>query len=171
MFEMRLAVPDEFPMVIELIEGAARWLATMGIDQWQQPWPNRRARDARIMKGLEEKITWMAEIDGRVVGTVTITSEQNREVWTTEPEASALYLHRLVVHRDFAGRGIGVEILDWAEQIAASSDLEWIRIDVWRTNERLHKYYQREDFELLGESALADYPSSTLFRRKVNRNG
>ncbi|MEU6999586.1 GNAT family N-acetyltransferase [Nonomuraea sp. NPDC046570] len=165
---MRPAVPGDFSVIVELIEGAAAWLADMRTDQWQRPWPDLESRDARVMAGLTEGITWLVEHQGRAVATVTITARPYRELWVGhEPDAPALYLHRLVVHRDFAGQGLGAEILDWAANEAVRRGLDWVRIDVWRTNERLHKYYQREGFEPVGTAPLPDYPSSALFQRKA----
>ncbi|GAA2370325.1 GNAT family N-acetyltransferase [Nonomuraea africana] len=164
MIHLRQATPDDFPEIIGLIENAATWLADKDTDQWQRPWPDREARDARVMGGIKERLTWVEERDGRLAATVTLTSAVQRELWAEhDPDTAALYLHRLVVHRDHAGHGLGAEIIDWAE--ARGPGL--LRIDVWKTNESLHKYYLRQGFEFVGMSRLPGYPSAALFHRKM----
>ncbi|MEU7899016.1 GNAT family N-acetyltransferase [Nonomuraea sp. NPDC049152] len=164
MIHLRRATPEDFPAIIGLIENAATWLADKDTDQWQRPWPDRAARDARVWNGIAEAVTWVEERDGMIAATVTLTTAVQRELWEHhDPDADALYLHRLVVHRDLAGQGLGAEIIDWA----AARGPGLLRIDVWRTNEALHKYYLRQGFEFVGISPLPGYPSAALFHRKL----
>src|SRR5262249_23585112 len=67
--------PENQRAIIRLREEASEWLSFKRTDQWQQPWPNRRRRDARIRQGLKRAATW-------------------------------------IVTRDFAGWGLGAELID-----------------------------------------------------------
>ncbi|WP_443189971.1 GNAT family N-acetyltransferase [Micromonospora sp. CB01531] len=51
-------------------------------------------------------------------------------------------MHRMIVDRASAGRNIGGALLDWATKAAASKGCRWFRLDAWRTNEALHRYYE-----------------------------
>jgi hypothetical protein len=38
------------------------------------------------------------------------------------------------------------ELLDWAGTRAADEGADWLRVDVWTTNERLQHYHLRQGF-------------------------
>jgi GNAT superfamily N-acetyltransferase len=83
--------------------------------------------------------------------------------WQREP---AVYVRRLVVRRDYAGRGLGAALLDWAGLTARrEAGAQWIRVDVWRSNKELHAYYERRGFTSCGTSTDPDYPSGALFQK------
>ena len=63
-----------------------------------------------------------------------------------------MYVRRLVVRRDYAGRGLGAALLDWAGLTARrQAGAQWIRVDVWRSNKELHAYYERQGFTSCGD--------------------
>ena len=37
------ATPDDLDTLVAFRDEAARWLASKGIDQWQEPWPTGRS--------------------------------------------------------------------------------------------------------------------------------
>ena len=45
-------------------------------------------------------------------------------------------------------QGLGAELLDWAGTRAADEGDDWLRVDVWTTNERLQHYYLRQGLHL-----------------------
>ena len=56
----------------------------------------------------------------------------------------AVYLHRLITARKYAGHGLGGSLVNWAaEHARAKYGARWIRIDVWTTNTDLHRFYQK----------------------------
>ena len=61
--------------------------------------------------------------------------------------------------------GPGAELLDWAGTKAADEGADWLRVDVWTTNERLQHYYLREGFTYVRTVVLAHNPSGALFQR------
>lgn len=95
---------EDQPAIVSLIQLAAGWLATKGTDQWAQPWPTAPARNERIADGLRAGMTWMVWDGPTAVATVTSRSDGDPQLWSpnelTEP---AVYLHRLVINRKYAG--------------------------------------------------------------------
>jgi GNAT superfamily N-acetyltransferase len=72
---------------------------------------------------------------------------QSPELWTEQERAeSALYAHKVTVDRAYGGEGLGAELLDWAGTKAADEGADWLRVDVWTTNERLQHYYLHQGF-------------------------
>ena len=77
--------------------------------------------------------------------TITINRWAKPELWTEQERAEpALYAHKVTVDRAHAGQGLGAELLDWAGTKAADEGADWLRVDVWTTNEHLQHYYLRQ---------------------------
>ncbi|WP_020579870.1 GNAT family N-acetyltransferase [Actinopolymorpha alba] len=143
---------------------ASEWLAEIGIDQWRQPWPTHEAMAERCAASIRAGETWMVRDDeGATAATVTLDTYADPQLWTTRERAEpAMYVHRLIVRRGWAG--LGTRILNWASAKAARQGNDWIRIDVRTDNTPLHDYYQRNGFQHV-RTLHSDYPSGALFQR------
>jgi hypothetical protein len=162
--------------VLGLIEDARGWLCRKDTDQWEKPWPDPAARDERVLAGLRNGKTWIVwdgDIGDIAAATVTITTRRNNAVWakpacTANLAERAVFVHRLITSRKYAGSGLGAELIDWAGLWGCREyGAKWIRIDVWRTNAGLHDYYISKGFKPCGDCADLDYPSGALFQKPV----
>ena len=173
--QITLATTEDFDAILGLIDDAATWLRTKDTDQWAAPWPNRVARDARVMRGLAGKKTWIAWDGDTAAATVTLTPRLNPAVWsrpacTCDLSERSVYAHRLIAARSHAGLGLGAQLIDWAGLRARYEyGAGWIRIDVWSSNTALHDYYLRMGFEPCGFCADPEYPSGKLFQKRTSR--
>jgi GNAT superfamily N-acetyltransferase len=141
----------------------------MSTNQWAAPWPDENGRNERIMKAIAAGRTWIVWDGARAAGTLT-ASPNHHGIW---PEAAgrepAVYIRRRVVSREYAGLGLGAQLLDWAGLRASREyGARWVRVDVWTTNTRLHRYYQDQGFEECGRSSVPGYPSAALFQKAVD---
>ncbi|GAB2815118.1 hypothetical protein GCM10027176_19700 [Actinoallomurus bryophytorum] len=165
-FTMRLATVGQQPIVIGLIDEASEWLRGRDTDQWARPWPDRRRRDGRVRRGLELGETWIVWDGDTPAATMTICERANPDVWPDGDEEDAVYVHRLVVSRAYAGRDLGGLMIDWAVQRELRTrHVEWVRVDVWSTNSGLHDYYERQGFIRCGSCPDPSYPSGALFQK------
>jgi len=169
--ERARATRKDIKTVLGLIGEASAWLRTKDTDQWAKPWPDRKARNARVLQGLKRGKTWIVWDGNIAAATVTIAEEANLKVWS-ECKCNlldkAVYVHRLITAREYAGLGLGEQLIDWAG--LRGHDLkraEWIRIDVWASNEGLHNFYTKRGFVPCGRCTDPDYPSGALFQKPV----
>ncbi len=177
---IRPATEQDLQTIISLIEGAAEWLRGKDTDQWARAWPDEPRRERRIREQLKggHGHTFLVHSGERAVATVSIVDRGNPKLWKwRERRRRAVYLHRLVVDRDFAGTGLGSELITWAAEWGRREyRAGLIRIDVWRDNLPLHKYYQREGFTGPGgKTAEPDlrvekevWPSGALMERVIS---
>jgi GNAT superfamily N-acetyltransferase len=169
-YRVRPAVPKDVRAIIGLIDKSADWLRTKGTDQWARPWPNEKARDDRIVRGIRANRTWMIENKGTLVGTITYRREGNKKLWTLdERREPSVYISRLIVSRRHAGRGVGAALIDWAGRRGIKEwNAGWIRVDVWTINYGLHNFYKNQGFTHLRTCSFKDpwdYPSAALFQK------
>jgi GNAT superfamily N-acetyltransferase len=163
---------EHLKIVLGLIDGAATWLRSKDTKQWSTPWPDKERRDARVAKGLEGGKTWIVWDRDIPAATVTVARHPNPAVWpdwACDPVERAVYVHRLITARHYAGWGLGAELIDWVGLRAAEQyGAEWIRIDVWTSNKALHEYYRERGFKFVDFSPDRDYPSGALFQKPIS---
>jgi GNAT superfamily N-acetyltransferase len=155
----------DLPVLLAMRTEASQWLRERGVEQWRDPWPTQEAMVARIAASIRAGQTWVVrDRPGETIAaTVALDTFADPRLWTPrEQRQPALYLHRLIVRRQW--RGLGTRILDWICAKAAHLGKAWVRIDVWTDNEPLHRYYRRHGFQHVRTLDLTDYPSSALFQ-------
>jgi GNAT superfamily N-acetyltransferase len=170
---LRRATEFEYGGILELIASAGEWLRSTGTDQWMAPWPSESERRERVLAAIQAGRTWVAWDGNRLAATVAV-SPNDHDIWPAESRRDpAVYVRRLVVDRNHAGRGLGAQLLDWAGLRASREyGARWIRVDLWTTNTRLHDYYRRHGFESCGFcQTIADYPSAALFQKRIDQIG
>ena len=163
--------------ILRLIDEAKEWLPSKGTNQWREPWPDKKQRDARVSRALELGATWILWENLRdkaiLAATVTVTGKPNPAVWSPldfDLAERTVYAHRLITARRYAGWDLGAELLDWTgwrgrHNYGARS----IRIDVWTENEALHGYYMKRGFERRGICHDAAYPSGMLLEKPISK--
>src|SRR5947209_2562755 len=111
------------------------------------------------------------------MGSVTVMDEDPL-VWGDD--LPALYIHRLVVARNFKGQNIGSVIVDHVERMAIERQKLALRLDCWANNDRLKRHYERLGFKQIRDVAMGAAPSlpahyknstTTLFERRCGVRG
>lgn len=166
LFLERAEMADAAKITALIDDDAAKWLSTMDTDQWQSPWPTRADRDGRVRDAIAQRKTWICW-DGRTPAATLTADLQHDPYWSPDARSKpAIYVHRLVVARQYAGMHLGGSLLDWAGRTARlAHGAHSIRISVWTDNLRLHRYYRGEGFTLRGLHADDGYPSAARFEK------
>jgi GNAT superfamily N-acetyltransferase len=163
----RRAEPSDLPAVSGLRQEATDWLAGKGLDQWQPGQP-RKWSPAGLRDAIDRATCYLAYDGDHLVGTITVDRIADPEFWTPQEQAEpAVYLHRMMIVRSRAGQQLGRELLDFADGIARSEGAVAVRLDAWKDNEALHRYYQRQGFRHVRTVDLSHRGSGALFERTV----
>ena len=164
------ATPADLDTLVAFRDQAAAWLASKGIDQWQEPWPTPDLMVEGMLASIEAGGTFIVWDDDTPAATITINRFAKPELWTEEEAAQpALYAHKVTVDRAYGGQGLGAELLDWAGTKAADEGADWLRVDVSTANERLQHDYLRHGFTYVRTVVLPHNPSGALFQRPAQR--
>jgi GNAT superfamily N-acetyltransferase len=157
--------PHDVDVVAELWLEAASWLRDQGSDQWQYP-----IKMENVTAAIDAGTCWIAcQDDDRPAATITIDTNADPQLWTTlDGPDRGLYVHRLVVRSDLRGIGLGDRLLDWAGSKAEGVGREFLRLDAWTTNTRLHQYYLKRAFRLVRIVRAPDVVSGALFERQAH---
>lgn len=145
------AQPADASAAEALLDDAARWLESRGIDQWK---PGRFADEVRQTIASGE--LFVARRGGALVGCFMLDTQDPQEVrrWFAEQgrvAAPAAQLSRLAVAREASGRGLGAELLDAACARAAQLGFDYVRLHCPAENGRLRRYYLEAGFAYCGD--------------------
>lgn len=158
--EVRVAHPYELDVVISILEDAARWMVSHGIEGWR---PNSFSRQ-RIAEIMERGEMYLAMLAGQAVGTFAL-QWSDTETWGRVPD-DAGYVHGLAVRRDLAGMELGRELLRCAANKVSLSGRKYLRLDCVADNEALNQYYLRAGFGYRGKVTVRGLEVS-LYEKRV----
>ncbi|MFH8605945.1 GNAT family N-acetyltransferase [Streptomyces sp. NPDC018029] len=150
---VRSADIDDTATLVDLYEGAARWMLEHGIDQW-----NPGAKDERHFRRLIESPSaevWLARDGAGILGAYELWWS-DEQAWGAQPPVAG-YVHRLMTRRG-APAGTGRALLRDAERRIAAAGRALCRLDVMVSNPRLRTYYEEAGYAAVGE--LRDKPSA-----------
>ncbi|GFE17379.1 N-acetyltransferase [Streptomyces glebosus] len=136
---------DDLTALVELYDGAARWMQETGIEQWK---PGDKDEEHFRLRQKDGEV-WLAEVAGRRVGAFELWW-QDEPAWGPQPPEAG-YVHRLMVDRRHAPAGTGRALLAHAEQRIAGAGRAWARLDCVSSNPRLRTYYEGAGYTVAGE--------------------
>ncbi|EDY43634.2 GCN5 N-acetyltransferase [Streptomyces sp. SPB074] len=139
---LRPGKASDVPSVLALLDEAVDWLTAQGRPgQWGTRHLSASPRTVERVEGYFAKgEPWVAELDGRVVGSMTLTDGPGPCLRPApEPER---YLHFLVSDRNLAGHGIGAALVAHAVAEARRAGVGLLRVDCYAGDDgRLVDYY------------------------------
>ena len=89
-------------------------------------------------------------------------------IWRQKETGDAIYLHRVVLNRQFAGNKLFGKILDWLIPFARNKQLDYIRIDTWADNEKIITYYKSYGFKFVENYTTPDTESLPTQHRNLH---
>ncbi|KAF9098908.1 hypothetical protein BGX23_004722 [Mortierella sp. AD031] len=182
-FSFRQAKPHELDIFIDILERAALWMEANKLNQWIPGSfiaPKTRAHIENtislgnaffIIKASAASSSFTSEPktpssdNETIIGTFTLnyTDPFDEMLWTdlAEDWTDAVYLHRLVVEREYKGYGLGPKALMFAELEGLKRGKHYLRLDCMADNKLLKAYYR----EKAHFKEFEDYPGERLFGR------
>lgn len=121
----------DIPAVLGLFDGAMDWLVSQGrTGQWgTESWSGQRSTVSLVEGYFAKGSPWIAELDGAVVGTVTLTDGPGPYLAPAgEPER---YVHLLASERRLAGQGIGATLLAHCAAETRRAGVSLLRVDCY----------------------------------------
>ncbi|ANY69043.1 GNAT family N-acetyltransferase [Paenibacillus sp. BIHB 4019] len=152
------AGPEDEDAVRELILATARWLNSMGSIQWGGLLQGEDSHDLKGAIARGEVFAFRKEGGVELAGAVILQqepSEWDRKLWG-EAEAgkgNAVFLHRLVVNRQFSGKGLGGDIMAWVERGIQFPGKDRMKLDCIANNEKLNRFYKQCGYTYKGEAS------------------
>ncbi|URN93718.1 MAG: GNAT family N-acetyltransferase [Candidatus Pristimantibacillus lignocellulolyticus] len=151
------ADPDDVKVINELVIQTVSWFSSIGSTQWNNL-PNEQD-DQYLLTAIAngEMIIFRKEGETALAGMVILqqyASQWDRKLWgeAATSENNAVYLHRLIVNRGYAGQGLGFDILSWIDNGIQFSGRDKIRLDCIAHNEKLNNFYKQCGYTYIAEN-------------------
>ncbi|GLW95444.1 GNAT family N-acetyltransferase [Actinokineospora globicatena] len=166
--KFRRAIMDDMELITDWRWEVTKWIHEKGSDQWDDTGLTREEFQRRITRSIQAGETWLAfDDDGDPVGTIAVDLVPDAGLWTEEELDQCYIIHRMMVPRSHAGKGIGKSMVAFAEELARSDGRRLLVLDAWNTNTSLHGYYESLGFRYVRTVPNHWTPSATLFERPV----
>ena len=162
---IRLAVPDDAPMMAEVIMRS--WEAAYkGIipEDFIMQKNSTRLEQARASFSRENTTRYVIELDKNIVGIMTVAPPNDDDV-----DESFYELHNIYLLPEYYRQGIGTIAMEFAYQIAR--DLGKTEMTVWLLAENLSakRFYEKCGFTTDGSLKITEYgiPLQSIRMRKT----
>ncbi|MEV8512739.1 GNAT family N-acetyltransferase [Dactylosporangium sp. NPDC051484] len=143
---IRTGALGDLDAVLELLDGATRWLVSLGrTGQWgTEPHSTNPRRRESTARWVPPGHLHVAELGGRPVGALAVGTAAD---WIPPASGPELYVNLLVTSREHKGLGLGGALLDHARALAIRRGLPLLRVDCYGGGDRaLVGWYERQGF-------------------------
>ena len=145
--------------ILCIIGEAQAQMARLGIDQWQNGYPDREAITADIERGVGvviDSAEGIAAYCAAIFGEEPTYARIDDGKWLTDSEAQYVVVHRLAVADRFKQQGIATDFMRRIESLAIERGCDSFRIDTHRDNLYMHALCARLGFVRCGVIYVSD---------------
>ena len=154
MIEIRKTEARDLEALMPLFEEARGTIAQLGIDQWQNGYPNR----AVILSDIERSQSHCVLVDGEICGTFALISDGEptyNEIYdgrwlTGDGKEHYFAIHRVAISVKCRGKGISTEIISFCAEKARAAGKISLRIDTHKGNVVMRKMLEKHGFSHCG---------------------
>jgi GNAT superfamily N-acetyltransferase len=139
--EIIQALPEDAEAASAIMCEAALWLDRNGKTLWFK----EELAPGKLKGAIEAGELHLVMMEGHAVGTV-IFQLHDRIYWPDMPQGDAAYIHKVILKRPVAGKGLGNRIIEWARERAKAQGLTFLRLDTEAAREKLCSLYESAGF-------------------------
>ena len=147
---------DDVDRILEIIEKAKIELRQLGLDQWQNGYPNREVIENDVKNGISYVLEEISEnqISKKIVGTIVLSPKKEipyskiEGKWITNDDY--IVIHRLAVDSEIKNKGIATKILEFSEKECIKNKILSIKTDTHENNEPMKKFLEKKGFSYCG---------------------
>ena len=155
---------DDVDRILEIIEKAKIELRQLGLDQWQNGYPNREVIENDIKLGISYVLEEISEnqISKKILGTIVLSPKKEEPYskiegkWITNDDY--IVIHRLAVDSEIKNKGIATKILEFSEKECIKNKILSIKTDTHENNEPMKKFLEKNGFSYCGVIYLDKEP-------------
>lgn len=148
----RLAEMKDLASIMALISHARSAIARLGIDQWQDGYPEPEV----IASDIESGIGWVFEVEGRIAGYMVPLAdpepiyEQLTGKWL-QNDLPYLTVHRMAIDDGYRGTGLSMQMFAHAQNLAQEKKLSSVRADTHTGNLAMRRLLDKCGFTYVGD--------------------
>lgn len=165
--EIRKAAAADIPRIVELYDAAKAALRGLGIDQWQDGYPNGDS----ALQDIQEGIGHVLVENGTILATaaVYVGHEPTYDVifdgaWKTENKAYGI-IHRIAVSPEAKNKGAASFIMDHCAGLARAAGVSSLRCDTHSGNVVMRHTLEKNGYLHCGTILLESGASRVAYEK------
>jgi len=163
---IRRASAADAPAVLQVFDEVIAWFVGMGNHaQWgTEPWSVLPRRVAQVTDACGMPGAWVVETpEGRVLAALVLGEPMPYVPPASEPE---VYVRLLIAARDARARGLGRQLLSFADERARAAGVNRLRVDCYAGGTGdLVRFYEACGYQRISTFDLEGWPGQLLGRR------
>ncbi len=166
--KIRPAAEVDIEAIMPIFDQARAAIAELGIDQWQDGYPN----EAHIADDIDKAYGYVLCVGGRVQGYFAMIPDGEPTyhniydgAWLTD--GTYMTVHRVAMSDAMRGRGGAAEAMHFAVSRALRIGLGSVRIDTHHGNVRMRKFLEKQGFSPCGTIYLASGALRLAYERDL----
>lgn len=171
MLEIRKTAESDLIALMPIFDEARSTIAALGIDQWQNGYPNREV----ILSDIAKDQSYCILSDGEIIGTFALIEDGEPTYdeifdgeWLTGNEKEYYFaIHRVAISVKSRGMGISTAIIDYCTDKARKSHKASLRIDTHRGNIVMRKMLEKHGFIHCGTIYLESGDERVAYERII----
>lgn len=169
--EIEKSRKEDIQSIMPIFDEARRTIAKLGIDQWQNGYPNRDVIDTDI----DMSQSYSIKSNGEIIGTFalieceepTYNKIYNGE-WLTGNERNCYFaVHRVTISVKCRGMGISTAIINYCSDRAKEANKKSIRIDTHQGNIVMRRMLEKHDFAYCGIIHLSNGDERVAYEKLI----
>lgn len=167
--ELRRAVPGDIPGIVKIYEAARASMRKLGIDQWQDGYPDGQA----ALRDIRAGIGWVAADGGAVIATaaVYVGHEPTYDTvyggdWRAESQIYGI-IHRIAVAPEARGKRVASAMMDLCAELSRAQNVRSLRCDTHRGNAPMRSTLEKNGYELRGVIYLSDGAERVAYEKLI----
>lgn len=169
--KIRKATLHDIERLITLSNQAKIYLKALGVDQWQDGYPNHHIFEMDITA----KQSYVVIEDGDVIGSFMFSLAPDPTYTLIEGgswRSEGVYgvMHRIMVDDDYKGKGISDFIIQEAIQMCQKGHATSLRVDTHLDNRVMQRMLERNGFKECGIIFLEDHSKRLAYDLLVEPN-
>ena len=149
---------NDISKISDLFVAVTDKLLENGVDQWNYDYPNKEILTHDVVEGWN----YIIRDEDNIAATIVLNAVQDEQYkhshWRYR-NFSILVFHRLLVHQEYQGKGLGKKMCLFAEEFVSNYWYQHIRLDAYAGNTLSNAMYKK-----LGYQRANGY---CYFRRKA----
>ena len=171
MLEIRKTSKNDLDLLMLIFNEARATIAALGIDQWQNGYPNRDV----ILSDIDKEQSYCVLSDGEIIGTFALISDGeptydeifDGEWLTGNCKEHYFAIHRVAISVKSRGTGVSTAIIEYCADMARKADRLSLRIDTHRGNVVMRRMLEKHSFTHCGTIYLENGDARVAYEKII----
>ncbi|KJR48843.1 putative acetyltransferase [Desulfosporosinus sp. I2] len=149
---MRIAELADIKQIMAIIQATIIEMRTYNNTQWDETYPQEKD----FVNDIREGNLYVSERDSQLVAFVCVNKVEPDEYeelnWTSKNKA--MVIHRMAVAPQHRRKGIGKELMKFAEDLSLQNNITYLKTDTNSLNEKMNVLFIRCGYTMIGEMSF-----------------